>query len=188
MLTHLVFSFRSLLFFTLVCGVVYPVAVTLVSQIVFQDTANGSLVKNARGETVGSSLIAQKFVQPHYFWPRPSAADYSTVASGASNLSPTSSALKEAVEKRASAFGSSLVEVPADLLMASGSGLDPHISREAALFQTGRVAQARGMPVAQIEKFIDTHAHPLAMGNSSGDEMIVNVLELNLAIDEGNGR
>jgi len=124
-------------------------------EVVFPAQADGSLLLQA-GKTAGSTLLAQKFTSQKYFWPRPSAADFATLPSGASNLGPTSEALKKAVHDRTLALQtahglSASSHVPADLVFASGSGLDPHISPEAANFQLARVAQARGFNPAQIQ-------------------------------------
>lgn len=176
---------------TLVTGLAYPALVTLIGRGVFPHEAEGSLVK--RGDViVGSQLLAQKFESPRYFWPRPSAGDFATLPSGASNLGPASQALRDAVEARAKHLrethpGAAADSIPPDLLFASGSGLDPEISPEAAEFQTERVAAARHFTPAQAEnlrKLVKTHTQ--ARQGAMLGEPRVNVLALNLALDELN--
>jgi potassium-transporting ATPase KdpC subunit len=172
--------------FTVLTGVLYPLVVTGLAQVAFKDKANGSLlVRN--GTVVGSELLAQQFTGDKYFWPRPSAGSYATVPSGASNLGPTSQALQSNVAANATAFrtGNKLAAdapVPADMVFTSASGLDPHISPEAARLQVTRVATARGMgtdPVkALVEKFVESPQWGIF------GEARVNVLRLNLALDE----
>jgi K+-transporting ATPase ATPase C chain len=141
-------SFRALVFFSILCGGIYPFIVTLIASLLFPFQSSGSLVYQS-GKVIGSDLISQKVLDAKYFQPRPSAGDFSTVPSGASNLGPISAVLKEAVEKRRLEFG---VGAPVELLTASGSGLDPHVSPEGALFQISRVARARGLVPAQVEE------------------------------------
>src|ERR1700720_4827694 len=144
-------SIRIYLVITLLTGVIYPLAMTGVAQLLFPKQANGSrIIEN--GKLVGSDLIAQKFESPKYFWPRPSAADYATVASGASNKGPTSADLKKAIDERRTTFGT---DAPVDLLTPSGSGLDPHISPEAARSQVARVAAARNISIQKIAALVD---------------------------------
>ena len=170
-------SLRILLALTALTGFIYPLVVTGISHLAFPSAATGSLVK--RGDQfVGSALLAQKTESPAYFWPRPSAADYATVASGASNLGPTSDALKKAVAERRAKFGGT---APADLLTASGSGLDPHISPEAARQQAGRIARERKLPLDQIESLIERITEHPQFGIFG--EPRANVLALNLALD-----
>lgn len=170
---------------TVLTGVIYPAAVTAFSQAVFPKQANGSLL-NENGRIAGSKLLAQKFQDTKYFWPRPSAADYATVASGASNLGPTSAALKEAVEKRKVNFQKAngleiSSKIPADMLFTSGSGLDPHISPEAAKLQISRVAKARNLNPEAIARLVDQYTEPPQFGILG--KPVVNVLQLNLALD-----
>ena len=138
-------ALRLLIVMTLICGGIYPLLVTGIAEAAFSQKAQGSLVYNAQGEAIGSALIAQKFCGEKYFWPRPSAGDYATVASGASNKGPTSADLKKSFDERMAALKDTAAgeKIPADLLFASGSGLDPHISREAARLQVRRIATAR---------------------------------------------
>lgn len=168
-------------------GVLYPLAVTAIARVAFPAQANGSLVTNSAGVPTGSALLAQKTESPRYFWPRPSAADYATVASGASNLAPTSQNLHDAIAARAAALRTAHglpadAPVPADLLMTSGSGLDPHISPTAAAFQAARVATARNLPLATVTAAIAAHTES---GGLLGENR-VNVLLLNLALDQAN--
>jgi K+-transporting ATPase ATPase C chain len=172
--------------FTVLTGVLYPLVITGVAQLAFHDQANGSLLVRD-GKIVGSALLAQQFTGDKYFWPRPSAGSYATVPSGASNLGPTSQALQSNVTANATAFrtGNKLAAdapVPADMVFTSASGLDPHISPEAARLQVARVAAARSMgtdPVkALVEKFVESPQWGIF------GEARVNVLQLNLALDE----
>ena len=168
----------------LVTGVIYPAAVTAVSFCLFPEKAGGSLVR-INHETVGSGLIGQKFSSPAYFWPRPSASDYGTLPSSASNLGATSAALKlqaDARKKNLAPYFSG--SIPADLLLASGSGLDPDLSPEAALAQAQHIAKARGLSAPEKERLI-----ALIKEKSQGPQWHifgaprVNVLELNLGLD-----
>ena len=178
MLKEILTSVRALLVLTLLTCVIYPLAVTGLAQLAFPAQANGSLVKNG-GQLVGSSLLAQKFTTPRYFWPRPSAADYATVASGASNQGFTSKKLADAVNERHAALGA---DAPADLLTTSGSGLDPHISPAAARFQAARVAAARNLPVEKVTALVEKSIEPSQFGFLG--QARVNVLLLNRALDQ----
>jgi K+-transporting ATPase ATPase C chain len=171
-------SLRIYLVLTLLTGIIYPLAMTGVAQLLFPKQANGSrIIEN--GKVVGSDLIAQKFESPRYFWPRPSSADYATVPSGASNKGPTSADLKKSIDERRAKFGN---DAPVDLLTASGSGLDPHISPEAARSQVTRVAAARNMSIQKISALVDQTIEPPQLGVLG--EPRVNVLKLNLALDQ----
>lgn len=179
-------SIRMLVTMSVLTGLLYPLGVTLVGQGLFAKQANGSLL-NQNQKVSGSALIAQKFTQTKYFWPRPSAGDYATVASGASNKGPTSADLKKAMAERADALRKAHglpadARVPQDLLMASGSGLDPHISPKAAYFQVSRVAQTRKISVAVLKTLVDQMIEPRQLGILG--EARVNVLMLNLALDQ----
>ena len=151
---------------------------TGLANVLFSDAATGSVV-TIEGKVAGSDLLAQKFEASKYFWPRPSAGDYATVASGASNKGPTSSDLLKAVQERREKFGA---DAPIDLLTASGSGLDPHLSPEAAKFQVARVAAERGLPNDRLIALIDEKTEPPQW--TIFGEPRVNVLRLNLALDQ----
>ncbi|PZF79879.1 potassium-transporting ATPase subunit KdpC [Jiangella anatolica] len=178
---------RVLLLFTVLLGVVYPLAVTGVSQLAFGDQADGSLVSHD-GEVVGSSLIGQPFDGDEWFHPRPSAAGdgYDTLASSGSNLGPESADLLAAVEERRAAVaelnGVDPADVPPDAVTASGSGLDPHISPAYAAIQADRVAEARGLDPAAVRELVDEHIQDRVLGFLGGER--VNVLELNLALED----
>lgn len=184
---HILPSLRMLVFMTILTGIVYPLLITILGQSFFREEANGSLIK--RGDTVlGSRLVAQNFAGQSYFWPRPSSGGYNPLPSGGSNLGPTSADLKKAVEERRAKLKAAHPEEgepPQDLLFASGSGLDPEISPAAAHYQAARVAKARGISAAQVEKVIEActaqrQFHFLG-------EPRVHVLALNLALDEIQG-
>jgi K+-transporting ATPase ATPase C chain len=165
-----------------ICVAGYTFAVWAVGQVISPDTAQGSLILRPDGTIIGSRAIAQAFTQPRYFWPRPSAVDYNAAGAGGSNKSPTSSDLTERARGTVDAYGATANEpLPADLAAASGAGLDPHISERAALYQAGRVADARGLPRPQVEALIQRMA--FSPGGVLTPDRIVNVLELNLALD-----
>jgi K+-transporting ATPase ATPase C chain len=172
--------------FTVMTGVIYPLVITGISQVAFHDQANGSLlVRN--GTVVGSELLAQQFTGDKYFWPRPSAGSYATVPSGASNLGPTSQALQSNVTANVAAFrtGNKLAAdapVPADMVFTSASGLDPHISPEAARLQVARVAAARSLGADQVKALVEKFVESPQWGIFG--EARVNVLQLNLALDD----
>jgi potassium-transporting ATPase KdpC subunit len=171
-------SLRIYVVLTLLTGIVYPLAMTGMAQLFFSRQANGSRITE-HDKLVGSDLLAQKFESPKYFWPRPSSADYATVASGASNKGPTSADLKKSIEERRQKFGG---DAPVDLLTASGSGLDPHISPEAARSQIARVAAARNTSIQKITALIDQAIEQPQFGFLG--EPRVNVLQLNRALDQ----
>lgn len=181
----------ALRFFTamsLLTGLGYTFVVTGVARVVMPAKAGGSLVLR-EGRIVGSEWLAQKFESPDYFWPRPSAVDYSPQPSGGSNEGPTSAKLKSLVLERKAALTESrelagAADFPGDLLFASGSGVDPHVSPEAALFQWPRVARARNLSASQSEnlrRLVEAHIEPRQWGFLG--EPRVNVLKLNLEID-----
>jgi len=171
----------------LICGGIYPVAVTLVGGAIFPYQANGSIVNDASGSSVGSELIAQAFDKDVYFHPRPSAAGtdgYDGTSSGGSNLGPTNQKLIDRVTSDAAALeqeNPSLTVLPADLLTTSGSGLDPDISPEAAMAQVPRVAAARGISQQQLKDLVNSRITPADLGIFGVPR--VNVLKLNLALD-----
>jgi K+-transporting ATPase ATPase C chain len=182
----LIQSILLTIIFTVLTGIIYPLAITGISQVAFHDQANGSLLVRD-GKVVGSELLAQQFTGDKYFWPRPSAGSYATVPSGASNLGPTSQALQSNVTANAMAFrtGNKLAAdapVPADMVFTSASGLDPHISPEAARLQIGRVAAARSMGADQVKALVEKFVESPQWGIFG--EARVNVLRLNLALDD----
>ncbi len=172
---------------TIITGVAYPLLVTGAAQAVFPRQANGSIVESG-GKPVGSSLLGQSFVEPRYFWSRPSATSpdpYNGTASGGSNQGPTNPALTDAAKKRIAALQAAdpgnTAPVPVELVTASGSGLDPEISPAAARYQVARVARARGLDPAAVQALVEAHTEGRQFGVLG--EPRVNVLELNLALD-----
>jgi K+-transporting ATPase ATPase C chain len=172
---------------TVLLGVAYPVAMTGAAQALFPSEANGSFVRDG-GAVVGSTLIGQGFTQAKYFHPRPSAAGngYDAMASGGSNLGPSSPRLLSSVAERVGAYRAENglpagAPVPVDAVTASGSGLDPDISVANAEDQAGRVARARGVPLARVLSLVRVHTRGRPLGILG--EKTVNVLELNLALD-----
>jgi len=174
--------------FTLLTGVLYPLAVTGLAQALFPRQANGSLIER-NGQVIGSELIGQAFDNPRYFWGRLSATapfPYNAAASSGSNLGPTNPALEVAVKTRIDALQKAdpgnTQSIPVDLVTASGSGLDPHISVAAALYQVPRVARERGLSEEQVRSLVSAHTDGRTFGFLG--EPRVNVLKLNLALDE----
>ncbi|WP_222193043.1 potassium-transporting ATPase subunit KdpC [Modestobacter italicus] len=188
---QLVAAVRALLVATVVLGLAYPLVMTGVAQLIAPARADGSLV-SVDGSVVGSSLIGQSFTDedgdplPEYFQTRPSASDYDGAASGGSNLGPNSEELIAAVGERradvAAFIGVAESEVPADAVTASGSGLDPDISPEYAALQVRRVAEARGVPVDDVQALVTEHTDGRDLGFIGAPH--VRVLELNLALDQ----
>jgi K+-transporting ATPase ATPase C chain len=191
---------RALLVFTVLCGLIYPAVMTGVSQLVFHNHANGSLV-SYNGRTVGSSLLCQEFVDakgnplPQYFQPRPSDAvdatsktDYgcNPLFSAASNLGPNNPVQIQLIKQRQKAIAAfdhvSVSQIPADAVTASGSGLDPGISPQNAAIQVNRVAEARHLPVSEVRDLVATYTQGRTFGFLG--EPAVNVLELNIALDQ----
>lgn len=172
---------------TAITGVLYPLLVTGIAQVAFPRQANGSLIVR-HGVVVGSSWVGQEFTEPKYFWGRPSATTppYNAGSSSGSNLGSTNPALFEAVKSRIHALQAADPEaklpVPVDLVTASGSGLDPHISPAAAEYQVVRVARARGLSPEAVRAEVARHTTGRVLGVIG--EPVVNVLELNLALDD----
>ena len=185
---ELAIAIRMALATLLLTGIAYPLTMTGLAQVLFPHQANGGLIHH-EGRIVGSTLIGQRFSTPAYFHGRPSAAGaegYDASASGGSNLGPTSGKLRDRVAANVESLRtqnpSAPGPAPVDLITASGSGLDPHVSPEAARWQAPRVATARGVPLAAIETLIETHIEPPYLG-VLGDPR-VNVLRLNLVLDK----
>jgi K+-transporting ATPase ATPase C chain len=179
---------RITLFMTVVLGVLYPLTITGVSQVVFPTKANGSLIR-AGGKVIGSEIIGQNFTKPEYFHPRPSAAGangYDAAASSGSNFGPTNQKLIDRVKASVDQFRKENPDyqgpIPADLLTASSSGLDPHLSPDSARVQAARVAKARGISVDQANQIVAEFTEGPDLGVLG--ESRVNVLRLNLALDQ----
>ena len=177
----------SFVLLTIITGLLYPLAVTAVAQVVFPQQANGSLILKD-GKPIGSTLIGQPFDDPKYFWGRLSATSplpYNAAASSGSNLGPTNKALSDEVQGRIDALKATDPQnsqpIPVDLVTSSGSGLDPHISVAAALYQTPRVARLRGKSEDQVRALVQQFTTGRQLGFIG--EPSVNVLELNLALD-----
>lgn len=186
MIRDLLPALRALLVLTAVTGVAYPVAVTVAGRVLFRDASEGSPLRDARGNKIGSALIGQRFEQPRYLQGRPSAAGsgYDGASSGGTNVSPVGSAIATAVEERRAAVlaaNPGAGEPPLQLLTASASGLDPHVSPEAALYQVPRIAKARGASPTRVRDLV----LELAEGRTLGvlGEPRVNVLLFNLELD-----
>ncbi len=187
MLKELKPAFVMLVALTALTGVAYPLLVTGIAQGLFPEAANGSLLERD-GKTVGSELVGQSFTDPKYFWGRPSATGplpYNAGASSGSNQGPLNPALEEAVRGRIAALKAAdpaqTAPIPVDLVTASGSGLDPHISPAAAAWQAPRIARLRGLAPDRVQTLIETHTEGRQF--SVLGEARVNVLRLNLALD-----
>lgn len=185
MIKHLLTAMRMTLVTTVLLGLVYPMAVTGLAQVLFNDKANGQLIER-NGQLVGSRIIGQAFSSPGYFWSRPSAAGtgYDAGASSGSNLGPTNKKLVDRVAAHVERLtdGNASGPAPIDLVTTSGSGLDPHISPASAEFQAARVARERGMTTDDVRRLVAEHTQGRQFG-VLGDPA-VNVLMLNLALDE----
>jgi K+-transporting ATPase ATPase C chain len=193
MLRTLATAIRVACFTLVLTGVAYPLLVTGLAQLVFPDKANGSLVKDEQGRVVGSELIGQRFSQPAYFQPRPSAAgeiSYEATASGGSNYGVTSQKLRDRVisdlERLQKENPEVAAQVPSELLTASASGLDPHLSPAGVRWQAPRVARARGVAPERVEALVRAYIEGRDLGLLG--EPRVNVLLLNLALDRQFGR
>jgi K+-transporting ATPase ATPase C chain len=175
-----------LIMFTIICGGIYPAVVTGIVSVAFPRQAAGSFITDKNGRTIGSSLIGQPFSDPKYFWPRPSAATdfgYNPMGSSGSNSGPTNPDYLKTVGDRVKALHDTGItgNVPADLVEASASGLDPHITPESAKVQIARVAKARGMNEEELTRLVAAHTEGRQLGVLG--EPRVNVLELNLKLD-----
>ncbi|MFK4005121.1 potassium-transporting ATPase subunit KdpC [Qipengyuania sp. NPDC077563] len=174
-------SLRLWLATILICVVGYTGLMLVFAQTMAPYQANGSIIE-VDGQAVGSELIAQDFTKPRYFWPRPSAAGYDGMGAAGSNLSPTSADLAARAAQTVARYGATAKKpIPADLVAASGGGLDPHISLAGTFFQADRVAAARGLDEARVRDVIEEQA--ASPGAIFAPERIVNVLQLNLALD-----
>lgn len=173
-------AIKAFIIFSVLLGLVYPLAITGIAQVMFPQKANGSLIIE-NNQVVGSSLIGQKFDKPEYFNSRPSAVDYNAAGSGASNLGPSSKKLAEQVKERIAKLGQKTHFSP-DAVLTSASGLDPHISIENAKLQAERVAKIRNISEAQIKKLIEENTDHELLGIWGQDG--VNVLKLNIALDK----
>ncbi len=176
-------SLKCILLTILFCCVLYPGIVWFTGRTLVPEKAEGSLIKNSAGTVIGSHLIAQGFSQDRYFWPRPSAIAYNASASGGSNLSPVSVTLHDQIQTRIVELKPTAGNpVPVELVTSSGSGLDPHITVQAALFQAERVAQARGISLKFLTPLINKQVKKMSI--IPGSPALINVLDLNLALDQ----
>ena len=177
---------RLMLVSVVILCVLYPLSILAVGRTFAPWTAQGSLLTNEQGQVVGSAQIAQAFTRPEYFWPRPSAVDYKADATGGSNLSPAGEALRQrALESLKILNATPQRKVPADLVTASGSGMDPHITLRAAHWQAERVARARGLEPSDVVELTDSLAE--TPGGVLNSAPLVNVLKLNMALDHLSG-
>jgi potassium-transporting ATPase KdpC subunit len=190
---HLRTAFLMVVVLTVLLGIVYPLLMTGIAQVLMPSQANGSLVRDSSGNVVGSALLAQGFTQPQYFHPRPSAAGsngYDATASGGSNLGPTNQKLIDTVQSNADAYRqenglAADAQVPVDAVTASASGLDPDISPANALLQVHRVAVARGLSDDRVRSMVDQYTEGRTLFVLG--EPRVNVLKLNMALDNASG-
>ncbi|MCE5269847.1 potassium-transporting ATPase subunit KdpC [bacterium] len=181
-LNQLLASLRLVLVTIVVCCILYPLGIYLFAQLAVPWSAEGSLLRDEQGQVVGSALIAQGFDSSRHFWPRPSAVGYDAAAAGGSNLSPVNPELRVRAEADLARLGGDKrALVPADLATASGSGLDPHITLEAALYQAPRVAAARSLPLEAVLKVLHKEVKRDAGRLNAGP--LVNVLLVNLELD-----
>ena len=181
-MNDLLATLRLVILSIVVCCVFYPAAILAFGHAFVPWKTRGSLITEGDGRVVGSARIAQRFTLSRYFWPRPSAVDHAADAAGGSNLSPTNSAISDRAAEILAALGATHDRpVPADLVLASGSGLDPHVTLRAALYQADRVAGARGLEADSVRALVVEVAETTYPGED--EERIVNVLRLNLALD-----
>lgn len=185
-----IIAIKLFILLTIVTGVFYPLAITGIAQIAFPDKANGSMLISNKTIIIGSELIGQQFTEPKYFWGRPSAISNNPIPSGGSNLNPVGDTLKEQIQARIDTIRKyhgdiQMSQIPQDLLFACGSGVDPHISPEAAYFQVDRIAEIRNFTVEQknnLKKIIETSIERPDLFIFG--ENRINVLELNLKLNE----
>ena len=181
MLQTCLISLRMLLILSFLTGILYPLGVTILGTCIWPSEASGSLVYTPSGTLVGSALLAQKFTQAKYFHPRPSAADYATLPSGASNQSATNQAFANRIRKQLTIAG---IKAPIDMLTTSASGLDPHLSLESALYQLPRVVEARNLSRRQEQALqAEIHAQTIFPRLGFIGKKMLNVLALNQALD-----
>jgi len=189
MKTQIIISIKIFALFTILCGIVYPLFISGIAQLVFSAKANGSLIVQ-ENKVIGSELIGQKFDSEIYFWSRPSAIDYNPQPSGGSNLGPTSSKLKQLIADRTAQWiksnpTSDPKKIPSEMLLASASGLDPHISPKAALLQVDRIVKARKFSDQQKQKLLKIVTEQTESPQFSFlGETRINVLTLNIALDK----
>lgn len=178
-------TIRAALVFVVLCGIIYPLVSTGVAQVIMPGHANGSMIENAEGETVGSELIGQKFNEPNYFHGRISSIDYKAEASGSNNYAPSNPDLLKRAEESIAEWTKNNPDVPVsglpiDLITNSGSGLDPHISPASAMAQVPRVSKQTGLSEERLRTLVDNHTEGRSLGVFG--ESRVNVLKLNLAL------
>ncbi len=184
MANDLIISARAWLFTLLLTAVLYPLVALAFAQLVVPAQAEGSLIRDASGQVVGSRLVAQAFERREYLWPRPSAVGYDAAATGGSNLGPSHPALTERAAGAATRNAATPERpVPGELVAASGSGIDPHITLDGALFQVPRIATARGLAPTRVEELLRAQAR-----SNPWSPPLVNVLETNIALDTSFGR
>jgi K+-transporting ATPase ATPase C chain len=178
-----IISLRLFVLSIVVCSAGYSAAMLGFASVAAPDARQGSLIQAADGTVVGSRLLAQNFTRPEYFWPRPSACDYNASATAGSNLSPTNPKITERAKEIIARLQPGPNDlVPTDLVLASGGGMDPHISLAAAELQASRVAKARGLSPEQVRNLVAKHTEGRQLGLLA--EPCVNVLALNMALDE----
>jgi K+-transporting ATPase ATPase C chain len=182
-MSDLLTSLRLFVLSLVICSAIYPAVILGFAAVAAPEKRQGSLLRNEDGAIIGCQLLAQNFTRPAYFWPRPSACDYNASATSGSNLSPTNPKITErAIEIIGRYQPGEGQLVPAELVLASGGGMDPHITLGAAEFQAARVARARNMRVEQMHTLIQQHTDSPTL-TFLGGEPLVNVLEINLALD-----
>lgn len=174
-------SFKFLVILSIVTGVIYPAIITGASHLFFVDNTTGNIIVKD-GKNIGAVFVGQRFEQDKYFWGRPSAGNYNTLPSGASNISPASSAIFQTMQENKAKYMNPTGKVADEMLFTSASGIDPHISPQAAFEQVQRIANARNISEKEVEKLINKTIEPRDFGFLG--EMRVNVLKLNIALDD----